>query len=321
MSNFLFFGEDKLELDQSLRQIKDKFSQKYSAHNIDRVDFDKEDISIQDLQAKLQTVPFLAKKRLLIINNLFSSFAKRDQKKVKTLVGQINLTPPSTILVLIEDKNISSGLQKKLKNYNFKIKNFKQSYGYKLEGWLQSKAKQLDLIISNQVAKLMIERLGSDTGLIFQELLKLKSYLAFDNRNQIELKDIKQVVSTKTDLKIFDLMDQVANKKKDKAIEYLFDMLDDGVSEVYIITMLDTTLTNILKALDLRDSQSNLTSDKLKKEFGWHPFVAKKVFSQMNHYNKKSLVSIYQKLFEADINLKTGKSDPKTELTLFLSQL
>ncbi len=208
-----------------------------------------------------------------------------------------------------------------MEKVNFKVQKFQQSYGYQLENWLTNKARQVDLDISNQAAKLMIDKLGTDSGLIFQELLKLRSYLGYDNRNQVTPDDIEEVVSTKTNLKIFDLMDQVANKRKAKAVEYLFEMLNDGVSEVYIVSMLDTTLTNILRALDLKDVQGSLTPNKLQKEFGWHPFVAKKIFSQMNHFNKKTLIKIYQRLFQVDFNLKNGKSDPKTELTLFLSKL
>ncbi len=320
MSKYLLFGEDKLKKEQAVKKLKEKFGKKYSVHNIEQFDFSRADLSIQDLQAKLQAVPFLAKKRLLIISNVLSSFNKNQTKKREIVSRQLTAAPETTILVIIEEK-VHHATAKKLGQSGFKVKDFKSSYGYQLESWLKDKVDQMDLSIDSKNTKLVIERLGSDSGAIYQELIKLKHYLGYDDRRKITSEDIEQVVSIKTDLVIFDLIDKVATKQLDKAVEYLFDLLDQGVSETYIVAMIDSTLTKIIQALDCGEQEESLSPDKLKNKFGWHPYVSKKIFSQMKSFNKKALIDSYQKLYQTDYNLKLAKTEPKTQLALFLSQL
>ena len=98
-------------------------------------------------------------------------------------------------------------------------------------------------------------------------------------------------------------------------------MIDNGVSESYLISMLEMTISNLLVAKDYSQRANNLTAQKLQKKFGWHPFVAQKVFRQINKYNKKALIRSYQSLLETEIKIKSGFSKPKLQLTLLLSQL
>jgi len=320
MSKYLFFGQEKLKKDQTVKSLKDEFSKKYSVHNIEQFDFSKADLSIQDLQAKLQAIPFLAKKRLLIISNVFSSFNKSQGKKRGIVSQQLISAPETTILVVVEDK-VHPSTAKKLSQSGFKVKNFKQSQGYQLESWLKQKALQMNLEVNSEIAKLIIERIGSDSGTIYQELLKLNHYLNYEERSQVTREDVDRVVTVKTDLIIFDLIDKVATKQLDQAVEYLFNLLDQGVSETYIVAMIDSTLTKIIQALDYKLEEKNLSPDKLKDKFGWHPYVTKKIFGQMKSFNKKALINSYQRLYQADKNLKLTKTEPKTQLALFLSQL
>jgi DNA polymerase-3 subunit delta len=318
MSKYLIYGQEILAKSQAIEKAKEKFRTKFSAYNIEQIDFEDSDLNIQDLQAKLQTIPFLAKKRLLVIRSLFSAV---DEQKEKIIFNQLNQVPESTILILVEGPKLHYSKAKKLKNLGFKIKKYQESKGYQLEKWLEEKARQFEIKINSANVKLIINRLGSDSSIIYQELIKLKNYLDYENRSEVTKEDIEEIVSIKTDLKIFDLMDQVAVRNKAKAIEYLYSMLDEGVSPNYILAMLDSTLTNLLLALDLKESQNSISPDILKEKFGWHPFVAQKIYSQLKNFKKKDLTVTYQKLYEIDIKFKTSNLDPKTELTLFLGQL
>jgi DNA polymerase III delta subunit len=52
-----------------------------------------------------------------------------------------------------------------------------------------------------------------------------------------------------------------------------------------------------------------------------HPFVVKKSYQQANKFTLQELKKIYQKIFKADLDIKTGKITPETALDLLLTEI
>jgi DNA polymerase-3 subunit delta len=319
MTKYLIYGDDELGKEEFGEKIKKKFSKNYSSVNIETHNFNKKDsnLNLQELRTKLYSIPFLSEKKLLILKNLLASSSKEQVKQEKSLLKDL---PTTTILVLLEDE-INSSLKKALAEADFKMKEFKSSHGYHLEKWVKDRAKKIGLNFGGGVVKRFVDLLGSDNNRILRELEKIKNYLAYDGRRNVEMNDLEAIVSPSYDLVIFDLMDKVANKDKKAAASYLEQMISQGVSESYIIAMLESTISNLIAARDLIDENNKINANMLAKEFGWHPFVAKKVYSQVRNFNKKDLVNLYQHLFSVEYNIKSGKSNGRMELTLFLSQI
>jgi len=52
-----------------------------------------------------------------------------------------------------------------------------------------------------------------------------------------------------------------------------------------------------------------------------HPFVVKKSYQQASKFTLPELKKIYQKIFQADLNIKTGRTGPEMALDLFLTEI
>ena len=57
------------------------------------------------------------------------------------------------------------------------------------------------------------------------------------------------------------------------------------------------------------------------KATGLHPFVVRKSFQQADRFTFQELKKIHQKIFQADLDIKTGKNKPETVLDLLIAKM
>jgi DNA polymerase III delta subunit len=50
-----------------------------------------------------------------------------------------------------------------------------------------------------------------------------------------------------------------------------------------------------------------------------HPFVVKKSLQQASKFTLEELKKIYQKIFQVDLDIKTGRIEPEVALDLFIA--
>ncbi len=321
MANYLLYGENELEKKDFLNKIKNKFKKQNEALNIETVDLmDKED-GLVELKTKIKTPSLLAQSRLITVENLVKALKEAPADLADSFFDCVKSLASNTTLVSVEGEIESKKWLNKFKKNDFRVKEFKAAYGYKLTNWLQKRASKYNLNIGSREAKMLCQRGGSNSQKLDGELKKLRDYLAFKGEKQISEEDIKVLVSPDPEVVIFDFLDAVAQKNYGEAGGMLEEMLKGGVSEVYLIVMLDRTLTQLIMAKDLKERKSSLSSNELAKEFGWHPFVAKKISRQIDYFNKKDLIKIYQNLFDLEIKVKTGQVSGQLQLTRFLGKL
>ncbi len=57
------------------------------------------------------------------------------------------------------------------------------------------------------------------------------------------------------------------------------------------------------------------------KRSGLHPFVVRKSYDQSRQFSLSDLKKIYQKIFQIDFDVKTGKVEPEMALDLLISSI
>ena len=52
-----------------------------------------------------------------------------------------------------------------------------------------------------------------------------------------------------------------------------------------------------------------------------HPYIIKKASWQARKFSFEDLKKIYQKIFQADLGIKTGKIEPETALDMLIAEI
>ena len=104
---------------------------------------------------------------------------------------------------------------------------------------------------------------------------------------------------------------------KKLALDLLHKHFDSGEPALKLLAMIAYQFKNLLIIKDLIEKQNPYNIIAIKS--GLHTFVVHKTFYLCNQFTIEQLKKIYQKIFQIDFDIKTGKIEAETALDLFLA--
>lgn len=312
----LYCGEDTYSLNHALKELEQKFAnENFGDMNINK--FDGAGLTFDQLIRSATAVPFLAQKRLIIVSNFLRD---GDQNLRDYLTDNSDKIPDSAEIILVEDGEVKKnlGLYKKLLKQKA-VQHFPLRRGYELEKWLKEYAREEKIPIGFPAIKMLIATAGNNSWRLSNELSKLDLYRLARNKTEIDESDIDQMVQSEHDQNIFDFIDALGARNASLALKYLENLFASGKNENYILTMIVYQFRNMLIIQDLivRGVQRN----QIPAQSELHPFVVGKTIRVLNNYEMPFLKRIYGRLMRTDIDIKTGRVEPRLALEKLLADL
>lgn len=270
--------------------------------------------NFQDLKDELWSTPMFGEKKLLILEEAFSN----NDFKEKFLKSPPKFWGGTNNAILFYERE---SLPKNDPFFNFiekqaKSQRFEFLEGQKLKNWVKEEFKNWGGKIEESALNELINFVGSDTWQMSQEIKKLVNY---KKGEIIEKKEVEILVRPKFEADIFKTIDSLATKNKKAALRLIHQHLEKGDSPSYLLSMINFQFRNLLLVKSLSQKYSSYYA--ISKASGLHPFVAKKAFEQAKKFEFAELKKIYRKLFEIDLDIKTGKIDPETALDLLIAEI
>lgn len=272
--------------------------------------FDEES-NTTDVTNSFRLNTFFSNKRVIILKNTVASLETKETIK---LLEELKNVPDTDIYFFENKAPAKSALFTWLKT-NSDFQELVIDKKFDLVEHIKNTVKKEGGEISPLAAERLATFVGSDLWRLSEEIKKLVNY-KYSNKDEpvIETADISLLVSPDVDLNIFNLIDAFATKNTKKAAELINDFIDQGVNELYLLTMIWKQFRNIAMA----KFENNVTDSILTKKAGLHPFVAKKTMAQARNFDIEDILRIYEKLAQADHKLKSG-SEPKQVLLSILT--
>ena len=328
---YILSGEDDFSIAHELDTIKKNIGdQGMLSTNTNTLD--GKTVSADEFKAVCESAPFLSEKRLVIVRGLLDRFgakapSSRQAKTPKKIEQQaaayevfgncIFKLPPSTELVLIEDELKDANLLLKMISVKAKIKNFPMLKAPELKIWVTNKIIEDGAKISLPALNLLIRLIGSNLWVMSSELNKLESY-AYGR--QIEEKDVKALVSYTQETKIFTLVDAIMEFKASESESLLQQMLDQGATASYILSMIYRQMRLIVRARDLK--RQGVKEADMRARLGVaSEYVVKKTLEQAARYSMPRIKQVYQQLLDTDIAIKTSKYTEELALNILIAEL
>jgi len=310
------YGEDTYRTREKLKEIIERYKKIHkSGLNLKYLDFSKkesEEASFANFKDGIRQISMFKEKKLAVITNPFlnTSFKEMFLKEVKDFIKSDDL-----ILLCQEGKvNGNDSLFKFLKK-NVKCQEFNSLGGQKLKNWIKKEFEKYKAKIETPALEKLIDYVGNDLWRLSNEIKKLVSY----KNGEIKIEDIQLLVRSKIETDIFKTIDAIAQKNKKQALKLLHKHLENGDSPLYLLSMISYQFRNLLIVKELIQKQKpyNVT---LRKS-GLHPFVFRKNYSQSQQFSFSELKKIYQRIFQVDLDIKTGRIEPETGLDLLIAEV
>jgi DNA polymerase-3 subunit delta len=81
--------------------------------------------------------------------------------------------------------------------------------------------------------------------------------------------------------------------------------------------MINYQFRNLLIIKDLLEKR--IPYEVIVKKSALHPFVVKKSYEQCRGFSFTELKKIYQRIFQVDLDIKTGRIEPEMALDIFVA--
>lgn len=322
------YGQDTYRSRQKLNQIIEHYKEIHKS-GLNLKFFDCQIVDFQDFEDEVRSKSMFKEKKLIVLNNVFLS----QRFKENFLKNSSKFVYPDDIILFYEEKEVSSAeslfkfLKKEAKSQEFKLLE-----GQRLKNWAKKEFENYRMNINSTALDQLINYVGNNLWQMANEIKKLVNYRSgkrvnevivssppFANAQVIEVEDVELLVRPKIETDIFKTIDAIAFKNKKQALELLHKHLEKGDNPLYLLSMINFQFRNLLIIKDL--IEKNRTYYSILKTSKLHPFVVKKSWQQASRFSLSELKKIYQKIFQVDLTIKTGKIEPETALDVLIAEI
>lgn len=298
-------GDNTFALRAALDARVREFIAEYGDIAVERLD--GEDASFERLQESLQSSPFLAARKLVILRNpgVNKQFAEQIEKLLNGL-------PETTDVLIVEPK-----VDKRSSYYKFLkkatgLQEFAELDENGLARWLAEAAQKQDGSLRPADARLLVERIGASQQLLSNELDKLLLYNPNITRETIEL-----LTEATPQSKIFDLLEAAFAGNTKRALDLYRDQRAQKVDPSQIIAMLAWQL----KIVALVKTAGSRGASDIARDAKLSPYTVRQGQSIADRLTLAKLKQLIHELVMIDVRSKRERVDLDEALQNYLLTL
>ncbi len=293
---YLLYGEE----DYLRKQYRDRLTRALAdpEDTMNYHYFEGKDTVAEKLIDLAETMPFLAERRLIVVEN--SGFFKNAQDKLADYLKEI---PETTVFIFVEEQVDKRGRLFKACKDNGYAAEFSAQDEQVLKRWILGLIQKEGKQITQRALDEFLERTGSDMANISTELEKLFCYTL--GKDDIASADVDAVCIRQINNRIFDMIEKVAAKQQRAALDLYYDLIalkEPPMRILFLITR-QFNLLHQTKLMRAKGYDNKYIGSKLSLA----PFIASKYMSQAAKFTVEELRSALEECVAAEESVKTGK--------------
>ena len=329
---YVLHGRDDFSRREELGRIKASLdSDNMLSSNTDVLD--GREVTLEQLTAICDTVPFLAGHRLVVVEGLLGRFDPPDRPRrgggrqrrgpgpeLERWLGleeYVQRLPATTALVLLDDELSPENPLLQALRPHARVIEFRELKPGAVLQWVLERAQRQGVDISPAAARLLADLVGNHLWVLANELDKLTAYA---QGRRIEGADVGALVSAARDVNVFAMVDAVVERRAPVALQLLRRQMSLGADGGYLLAMVVRQYRLIIQAKEL--SLRGVTSQEIGQRLGiGSEFVLQRVLDQADRYSLSRLKAAYRRLLEADESVKRGRYSDDLALELLVHDL
>ena len=307
-SLYLFYGSEQYLIESVINKIKKKFGERLLGINYIMID----ESNTEEIIPNIEMPAFGYDRKLIIIKNS-GLFKKDGRKKVGSPIQEKIADYIKNNMDIIEDANILVFWENEIdKNVVYEqidkvgiVCNVEELKPIQLVKKLKQICNLYKVNIDDMTLNYLIETSGTNLQNLINEIRKLIEYAG--ENGTITINDINNLAIKQMESVIFELTDNLASRKIDKAL----DVLDNLIYQKEAVQKILITLYNHFKKLYLCTIAVKLNKD-IVSSLNLKPnqtFLVSKYKKQASYFKNGELRKILKELIDLDYNYKNGKID------------
>ena len=275
MPNLYFlFGNDEFAISRKLKDFDSDFTDPTSA-DMNTARLDARSMNENDLNTAVNAMPFLAKRRLVLLANPSPKYNNPSARK--KFLEFIEKAPDTTRVVLYESVEPRDAEKHWLVKWAEKNSKLIQTKAFMLPrlkdmtGWIVNETKQQGGQIGPRAAELLKDMVGVDTRQAGMEIAKLLAYVNW--ARQIRAEDVAAVCVVTSEQSVFDFVDALSGGNG-KSAQHLLHRLLETEDSFSLWGMVVRQFRLLIQAREILDGRGN--KDDVARALGVHPLWLKR---------------------------------------------
>lgn len=289
---FLFTGENEYELRRKRSLWIAEFSKKHGPENVNTTEASS--ITLSTLMDEVSAAPFIAEKRLIVVDGI----PKLEKDQFADLEKVLH---PQVLLLFVEpkpDKRLG-GTKALLKIAQ--TETFNPRAGSQLIAWMSTLAKEVGAELPQDVAHILIDVVGQDQMQLATEIRKLSTYA---HGRAITADDILELSMLSGKQMVWKLLDLLSARKKDEALQFTYSIVKRGEDPYGLWSMFLWMVSRIAMVASLQ--LEGKSPQAISKECGMHPRTVSNVLSLTKTFTPQKITELVSLVAQTDVDLKTG---------------
>lgn len=315
---YVFCGIDEKIIKDSIELIVDSTLNK-DFIDLNYVKFDGSKAVMNDVLNACETLPFMTDKKVVLLYR--ASFLgdredRESKKRFEDLNKYVDNIPGHCILIMYyvfeDEREKPSNSIKKLEKKCTVIKADKlkgEKYYKKVKSLFASMGKDIGKV----ELKFFCDNVDNNMDIVTREVDKLVN---FCEGIEITKDAIVRLLPQKNDDDIFDLVDFLSQKRPEKSIDILNELLYRGENILGILFMIQRQFKLLLNIKISMEEGKN--KDQISKALRLHPFICEKMMTQSKKFSLNQLKKCLEMCLTTERILKSSQVEKKTEMELLI---
>lgn len=285
------------------------------ALNLAQFDLTEVPLSLAIDDAK--SVPFFGNQRVVILDNPYFLTGERQKSNlehhVEDLVDYIKKPEPQTTVVIFApyDKLDNRKKVTKLLKEQARYLSFVNLSDKDINRFIDQRVNEAGYFINSAAKQELIRLTNSSLTQIMSELDKLMLYTL--SEKQINVSDVKELVTHTLSENIFDLIDCLLKGQLTRAVNLYHELLSTGEEPLRLHGALIGQFRLLLQVKSSEKSEKGIAS-----ELKVHPYRVKLAKRVVRKFSYVRLASAYLGLVSMEEQLKSTSRDPELLFELFI---
>lgn len=307
----LFVGDDSYSKENAVKNLRSSLAGDSSRDFDYDVFHGGESDPIEALELA-STVPFVAKKRLVVIKDL----EKSSQSFLSRLLAYVKKPSRSTCLVLESEDDEFISDNKEIAKY-CEVRRFDGIKGSGMESWVNKYLSSAGKKITSDALEALGEQHSTDLRFLAYELDKLIAFTG--SRDEVNLVDVEEVVTRSLSAQAFDLANAMDKRDIGMAMKVISDLMSGGRKQYEIVGLLCWHIKRIWRAKTFLEQGKD--TRYITQTLKIHQRYQNEFLKQVNAMSKVLIQKRMEALLEADLDIKRSRFDPTLVLECAVMRL
>ncbi|HEV2913607.1 MAG TPA: DNA polymerase III subunit delta [Pyrinomonadaceae bacterium] len=310
---YLLFGPEGYLRERAARAISETALADAPLREFNETSYSLLSVDVQQAIAAAEQLPMMARRRVVRV----ADFARLREADEEALVRYVTRPAESSVVIFMTDElDKRRKLSKTLMDACVSVE-FAPLDDRELAVWARGRLKELKVETDERTLHQIVALVGSNVRMLSNELDKLAA--AALSTGFITMEMVETLVGRSRELSNFELTDHLITRNRQRALQTLERLLDDGAEPLMLIGLIASNYHRLALAKEL---MSRGAPNQEVFRLVAMPYSKREEFlATARRSDSDALARSIKRIAAADLAIKTSRATPRLQLELLVCEL